>query len=96
MNDKVSHMSRGIIRPAASLKHVNDFMKCVKLASDEHQRIAGLSCIDGVVASTLVPGLALSPNNLALYISQGLNIEPTRYLKVRAMNSYRVEKLKCV
>lgn len=72
---------RGILRPPASEKHCNDFMKFVKLSSGEHKQLAGLSCIEGMVANTLLPGLAISPDDLVLHISQGLNMDPLRYLQ---------------
>eukprot|EP00250_Pteridium_aquilinum_P003047 c13377_g1_i1 orf=260-1687(-) len=72
---------RGILRPPASQKHCLDFLKFVKLSSGEHKDLAGLQCIDGTVANALLPGLAISPDDFALHISEGLNIDPLRYLQ---------------
>ncbi|MCO5594716.1 hypothetical protein L7F22_048749 [Adiantum nelumboides] len=72
---------RGILRPPASQKHCLDFRKFVKLSSGEHKDIAGLSCINGVEANVLLPGLAISSDDCALHISEGLNIDPLQYLQ---------------
>lgn len=72
---------RGILRPPASQKHCLDFLKFVKLSSGEHKELAGLSCINGMEANALLPGLAISSNDCALHISEGLNIDPMRYLQ---------------
>lgn len=57
-------------------------MQFVKLSSGEHKDLAGLHCIDGNVANALLPGLAISPDDFALHITEGLNIDPLRYLQV--------------
>jgi hypothetical protein len=54
----------------------------VELSSSEHKKLAGLSCIAGSVANKLLPGLDVSPDNLVLWIAEGLNIHPLRYLQV--------------
>ncbi|KAI5056844.1 hypothetical protein GOP47_0028662 [Adiantum capillus-veneris] len=72
---------RGILRPPASQKHCLDFIKFVKLSSGQHKDIAGLSCINGVEANALLPGLAISSDDCALHISEGLNIDPLQYLQ---------------
>eukprot|EP00249_Psilotum_nudum_P002689 c15815_g1_i2 orf=626-1438(-) len=71
----------GIVRPATSPKHTDDFRKWVKFSSDKQPKIAGLSCIDGKTASLLVPGLAISCDDLALHIDQGMSINPLHYLQ---------------
>lgn len=72
---------RGILRPPASPKHCRDFVKFVKLSSGEHRDLAGLHCIDGVAANALLPGLTVSPDDFALHITKGLNVDPVRYLQ---------------
>ncbi|KAH7353059.1 hypothetical protein KP509_19G077000 [Ceratopteris richardii] len=82
---------KGILRPPASQKHCADFRKFVKMSTGDHKNLAGLSCIDGTYANTLLPGLAINSHDCALYMTEGLNIDPLRYMQAlwRACEQYK-------
>ena len=75
-NSKPIAWRRGILRPLIAEKHIIQARKLRDSVSFEE----GIKCLEASLAQAIVPGLVLPESGLALYMTEGLNLDSQHYL----------------